>query len=145
MTEDIAPNYNYDDPDRFRLSDEQWLTLCCEFNLSHNEGEANNAKIFDTHLNWEEIADWNRAILEDACAAFFDQLGSPAQQRKAFEYFAEAATALVESYEKIIDDLPLNEPDNICEDVIGGVRRVRDRAKSAAAEIVRQNQRIRSS
>jgi hypothetical protein len=107
MTEVPAPPHD-DDPDRFRLSEEQWLTLCCEFNLETNWLEERNASLSNQAIDREQIAWWHRHELEDACYSYSSPASpSPALQRRALGSFISAADALLESYKAIPSDYEL--------------------------------------
>jgi hypothetical protein len=92
-----------------RLSEEQWLTICCEFNLETNWFQEHQATMFNKTVDRKQMAQWHRHNLEDACSAYYHSPASPspALQRRALASFISAADALLESYKAIPSDYDL--------------------------------------
>jgi hypothetical protein len=136
----------FHDKNRFRLSNQQWLTLCREFSLNY------------AMWDWESVEDLYRFELEKACSVFEDEKSeSPVKQLAEIEAFLRSTEEMLRRFSPLHLDVglsralirdmkaklpessfanyrwawPIDEepPPDICHDLIKHIEVIRDSTK----------------
>jgi hypothetical protein len=107
--ESIYDSTYFHDENRFRLTDEKWLTLCCEFNLSDSWRHRSYASKFQEQINWESVQDSHRFYLEVACSVFPDGVRSesPVRRLKDLSNFLRSTEEMLRLFSQLHLDVDL--------------------------------------
>jgi hypothetical protein len=159
------------DENRFRLTDEKWITLCCEFNLSDSWQQRSWASMFQEPIDWESVEDLHRFYLEVACSYYPDGVRSesPVRRLKDLSNFLRSTEKMLRRFSQLHLDVDLSraltrdmkaklpessfanykwawpideEPRDICHDLIKHIEVIRDSTKREIDR--RANKRRRS-